>query len=99
MEQTPNPNVQGSAAPEQKTSWAALAGLVVVVFALAAGAYYLQEILPEPAVTDAQMVQNIETQSDSTEPEAIEADLEAQSPDEFDQEFDEAFAELDASLE
>ncbi len=41
----------------------------------------------------------LDTQSESTEPEAIEQDLAAESPDTFDQELDEAFAGLDASFE
>lgn len=81
-----------------KTSWVALGGLVIVLLAVVAGGLYLKGMIPGTE-NEAETVRAIETQSDSTAPEEIEADLSAQSPDEFDQEFDAAFAELDASLE
>lgn len=81
-------------------SWLALIGVIVVALAIAAGFLYLGETLPPPApVEDERAVEGLETQSDSTEPSAIEADLEAQSPDSFDAELDESFNELDASLQ
>ncbi len=81
-----------------KTSWVALGGLVIVLLAVVAGGLYLKGMIPGTE-NEAETVRAIETQGDSTAPEEIEADLSAQSPDEFDQEFDAAFAELDASLE
>jgi len=80
-----------------QTSWVALGVLLLVVLAVGAGAFYLKGMLPATE-QDADTVQALETQSDSTAPEEIEADLSAESPDEFDQEFDAAFAELEASL-
>lgn len=96
MEQTPESPVVKVLEP-QKTSWLALGGLVVILLAVAGSAYYLSNTGSSAESTEAQ-VEALETQSDSTEPEAIEADLAAQSPDEFDEDFDAAFAELDASL-
>lgn len=96
MEQTPESPVVEVLKP-QKTSWVALGGLIVVLLAVAGGAYYLSSTMPSTEGIEAQ-VEALDTQSDSTEPEAIEADIAAQSPDEFEEDFDAAFAELDASL-
>lgn len=93
MDETP----VAPAEPKSKTSWLALGGLLVAALLIAAGGLYLQDTLPEYAVSEV-TPESLETQSDSTEPEAIAADLEAETPDEFDQELDTAFAELDASL-
>lgn len=99
MEETTAPVQPDSAiAPQEKprTSWVAIASLVVVALLIAGGAIYLKSAMPEPTVVTPEALQE---QSDSTEPEAIGADLEAQSPDQFDAEFDQAMAELDASLQ
>lgn len=96
MEQTPESPVV-NVLETQKTSWPALGALVVILLAVAAGAYYLSSTGPSTESIEAK-VEALETQSDSTEPEAIEADIAAQSPDEFEEDFDAAFAELDASL-
>lgn len=96
MDQTPESPVVKVLEP-QKTSWIALGGLIVVLLAVAGGAYYLSSTMPFTGSVEAQ-VEALETQSDSTEPEAIEADITAQSPAEFEEDFDAAFAELDASL-
>lgn len=80
-----------------KTSWIAVASILIVLLALAVGVLYLKDMLPGMNKQE-EAVRALETLSDSTEPEAIEADLSAESPDEFDKEFDAAFAELDASL-
>ena len=96
MDQTPESPVVNVLEP-QKTSWVALGGLIVVLLAVAGGAYYLSSTIPSTESIEAQ-VAALETQSESTEPEAIEADIAAQNPDEFEEDFDAAFAELDASL-
>lgn len=96
MEQAPESPVVKVLEP-QKTSWVALGGLIVVLLAVAAGAYYLSSTMPSTESIEAQ-VEALETQSESTEPEAIEADIAAESPEEFEEDFDAAFAELDASL-
>lgn len=81
----------------KKTVWIALGVLVLLLLVLAAGAYAFKDLLPGMSPEE-QAVSEIEVQGESTAPEAIEADLTATTPDEFDQEFDTAFAELDASL-
>ena len=100
MDQTPNPAPAPQPAPGPatgpKTSWPALAGLLIVLLLVAGAALYLKERIPAPV--DDSTVTELEMQGDSTEPEAIEADLDAQSPDEFDEDFDAAFAEIEASL-
>ena len=100
MEETTVPTQTGPTPEPAKphTSWVAVVCLIIAVLAIAGGALYLKENMPEPPV-QAVTPETLEKQSDSTEPEAIEADLSAQEPEEFDAEFDEAFAELDASLE
>jgi hypothetical protein len=81
-------------APKVRTSYGALIGLLVIVAAIVLGAlYFLKErvdmgISSDPAA-----------QSASTEPEAIEADLEAQTADDFDQEIEQAFVEMEAAIE
>lgn len=83
--------------PEKpKTSWMALAGILVLTLVLAGGALYLKSTTPD--MPEGVVIEAIEQQGTSTEPEAIEADLAVQSPDEFDQEFDAAFAELDSAV-
>jgi len=86
-----------------KTSFGALAAILVITVAIAAGAYHLfnariDELI---AITEEQQaaIAALDAQSRSSEPEAIEADLIAQSPDDFDSELAEAFAQLDASFE
>lgn len=96
MEQAPESPVVKVLEP-QKTSWVALGSLIVVLLAVAGGAYYLSSTIPSTESIEAQ-VKALETQSDSIEPEAIEADLAAQSPEEFEEDFDAAFAELEAAL-
>lgn len=85
-----------------KTSYGALLGILIITGAVAFGAYYfftarVDELV---AITEEQQaaIAALDTQSKSTEPEAIESDLTAQSPDDFDKELDEAFAQMDASF-
>lgn len=100
----PEPKVTPVIVPPRptKTSYGALAGIVIVTLAIAGGAYYLftarvNELIE---ITESQQaaIAALDSQSKSTEPEAIQEDLSAQSPDEFDQELDQAFAQLDASF-
>lgn len=77
--------------------WLAIGGLIVVLAVIAGGAYYLSSATLNPEGAE-ERVEALETQGESTEPEAIEADLAAEDPDQFDEDFDAAFAELDASL-
>ncbi len=85
-----------------QTSYGALIGLVIVIAGVAGGAYYLftARVNELVAITESQQaaIAALDAQSDSTEPEAIEADLASESPDEFDAEMEEAFAALEASF-
>lgn len=88
--------------PPTKTSYGALFAVLVIVAAVAGGAYYLfnarvNELIE---ITEKQQaaIAALDAQSESTEPEAIESDLAAESPDEFDAELDEAFAQLETSF-
>ncbi len=96
MDQTPETPVI-EIQPDTHTSWPALAGLVVLLLGVSAGAYFLSSTTPVPE-SEIARIESLETQSESTEPEAIEADIAAESPEEFEEDFDAAFAELDASL-
>ncbi|MCI0597516.1 hypothetical protein L0Y34_00345 [Candidatus Parcubacteria bacterium] len=104
MNPTPAPVVSSPSSPphepEPKTSYGALIGMLVVVAAVVLAAWYFlgQRTSLWPSSEDAGLTE-LETQSTSTDPAVIEADLMAESPDEFDDELDEAFAELDASFE
>lgn len=102
MEPTPTapitPTPQAGEAP--KTSYGALIGLLVVVAVVVAGAlYFLNERVDKNVYTEDQRVDTLTEQSDSTEPEAIQADLDAQSAEDFDKEIDAAFVELDAAFQ
>jgi hypothetical protein len=85
-----------------KSSYGALIAIFVITGAIATGAYYLFNARVDElvAITEKQQaaIAALDAQSDSTEPEAIQQDLAAQSPDEFDQELDEAFAQMEASF-
>ncbi len=89
--------------PPTKTSYGALIGIVVVTAAIATGAYYLFNARVDELVAIAEeqqaAVTMIDTQSASTEPEAIQEDLSAVPPEEFEADLAEAFAQLDASFE
>lgn len=101
MEPNQNPIVAPApepVAPEPKTSYGALIALLVIVLLIAGGAmYFLQARIMG---TDAMHADpsTLTEQGDSTEPDAIEGDLSAESPDEFDAELEAAFDELDASF-
>ncbi len=73
--------------------------LVLIVALIVAGAFYTWQNRMSAPTNEQAIVESFETQDDSTEPSSIEADLEAQSSDEFDAELDKAFTELDASFE
>lgn len=96
---TPAPAAPETPVAEPKTSYGALIALVVIVLLVAGGAMYflktriaaIDAVHADPAA--------LTEQSDSTDPEAIEGDLSAESPDEFDAELEAAFNELDASFE
>lgn len=81
--------------PKPRTSWGAIIGLLLVVVIVVAGAFYM---LGERVAHERQPLHAAEERSESTEPEAIEADLAAQTPEEFEEDIDAAFAELDAAL-
>ncbi|MBU1292631.1 hypothetical protein KJ819_01040 [Patescibacteria group bacterium] len=81
--------------PARKISWITLGIAVLVMLLVAIGIFYLRDTFP---ANEDSVVEALSTQSDSTEQAAIEGDLEAQSPEQFDQEIDAAFAELEASL-
>ena len=89
-----------SPTPAPKTSYSTLIGLVVVVVAIALAAlYFLNErVAKDPLVGDAE-VEALTAQGTSTDEAMIEEDLDAQSPDDFDQDLDSAFVELEAAFE
>lgn len=77
--------------------------IVLVLILIVLGALYAWgeriaengELSPE----EAQMLQELEAQGNSTDPDAIQADLSAESSEEFDAELDAAFQEMDAAFE
>lgn len=85
-------------AAEPKTSYATLIALVVIVLLIAGGAMYFLKARIAGVDTMRADPSALTEQSESTEPEAIESDLSAESPDEFDAELEAAFDELDASF-
>ena len=96
---TPAPSEPVAVEPAAKTSYGALAGLVIVVLAIAgASMYFLSTRVGDGYVMSAD-VESLTSQSDSTDEAAIESDLTAESPDSFDKDLDAAYGELDASFE
>lgn len=98
MEQnTPNP--QPTQAPKAPPSYGGLFAIIIILVAIVIGALYFwgERIAKQPANPDP--VESLETQSDSTEPAAIQADLEAQSPDSFGADMDAAFGQMDAAFD
>lgn len=91
---TPAPAPVTPETPKAKTSYGTLLGLLVIVAIIVIGAlYFLNERVSDSSGT------SLQEQSTSTEPDAIQADLEAGSPDEFEKDLDKAFVELDAAFE
>ena len=81
-----------------------IVGLVAIaaIIVVAAYSWYAPsstEIGEDTIEVQIPVVEDIRSQSDSTETEAIEADLSAQSPDDFDQEINGIFAEMEAELQ
>jgi predicted negative regulator of RcsB-dependent stress response len=76
-----------------------LVALIIIVGAVVVGAYYTwNSRVHDRVIAEAAALRELDTMSESTVPEAIEADLAAETPDEFDAELDAAFAELDAAM-
>lgn len=76
------------------TSYGAIVGLLIIVAAIVIGAlYFLKE-----RVGDGVYAPALEDQGTSTDPEAIQADLDAQTSDDFDREIDDAYVEMEAAL-
>ena len=80
------------------TSWSMVIGLILVIALIVVGAFYFWGKRVSENQINTEAIEALQMQGDSTQADAIEADLAAQSPDEFDAEFDQAFAELEASL-
>lgn len=86
--QTPLPPTRSESS---RSSWGVLAALIVILAAVVSGALFLFK--------ERTSIAQLETQGTTTDPAAIENDLNAQSPDDFDRELDEAFVEMDAAFE
>lgn len=81
--------------PEVKTSYGTLVVLLLIVAVIVFGAFY---VLKERIASD-EAIESLTEQSDSTDPAAIEQDLSATPPEDFEQDLDQAFVELDAAFE
>lgn len=81
-------------------SMGGMLAIVLILIIIVVGAlYFWGQRIAESPNTGKDAVGELETQSSSTEPSAIEADLEAETPEEFNADIDSAFDELDASFE
>ncbi len=97
MEQnTPTP--QPTPAPKAPPSYGGLFAIIIILVAIVIGALYFwgERIAKQP--TPPNPVESLETQSNSSEPADIQADLEAESPDSFGADMDAAFTEIEAAL-
>ena len=85
---------------KSKPSYGGLLAILIILIAIVVGALYFwgERIAQEPQ-TPEKSLEALEGQSDSNEPSAIQADLEAETPEKFDTNFDDAFTELDAAFE
>lgn len=94
---TPTPALE----PTPKPTYGGVVALIIIVLIIALGAFYLLDARLEQneSPKDAEAIETLGEQSNSTDAASIESDLEAQTPDDFDKELDEAFLELDAALE
>ncbi len=100
MEQNNIPPTMSTTEPVKgKPSYGGLLAVLIILIAIVVGAFYFWG---ERVSQESQMLndlESLETQGESTEATAIQADLDATSPDEFDAEFDAAFNELDAAFD
>lgn len=88
-------------APQKaKPSYGGLLAIIIILVLIVVGALYFwgQRVAEEAATPEAQ-VEDLQTQGDSTDVSAIEADLNTQTPDDFDADVDAALGELDAAFE
>ncbi len=99
LPQTPVPHME-PVTPNRKPSYGGIVAILIILLGVVIGAFYFwgECIAEEPAHVEEQL-NALESQSTSTDPSAIQADLEAQSPDEFEEDLDNAFNELNASLD
>lgn len=100
-QQTTTPETSSPPPPKKpQTSYGVLLGLVIIVAAIAGGAlYFLNErVLENAALKQNALIETLDAQGTSTEPSAIETDLSAQTPEDFDAEIDAAFGEIDTAL-
>jgi hypothetical protein len=97
------PNQTPASAPAKKAPLGGVIAIIVVLVLIVVGALYAwgERIAENGAQSpeEEQVIDELQTQSNSTDPDAIEADLTAQSSEEFDAELDEAFAEMDTAFE
>jgi uncharacterized protein HemX len=102
MTNTQAPVPPPSEAPPVKSnpSYGGLLAILIILIAIVVGALYFwgERVALEPQTME-ESLENLETQGESTEPADIQADLNAETPDEFDTNFDGAFTELDAAFE
>lgn len=103
MEPTDSPNIAASApsveAPKKKSSIGGVLAIVIVLAALVGAAFYFWgERISDEAASTEQQLEDLGIQDTSTDAASIEADLNAQSPDDFDSDFEKAFGELEASF-
>lgn len=94
---TPTP-APAPAPAEKPASSGTLIGILVILLIVVAGAWYMWN-QKNDAEVKASDVSALEEQGTSTDAAAIESDLSAQSPDNFDSGVDEAFANLDAAFD
>jgi|CXWL01.1.fsa_nt_gi uncharacterized protein HemX len=104
------PNMTNTTAPttppsstlpaKNKPSYGGLLAILIILIAIVVGALYFwgERVAQEPQTAE-ESLGALEAQGDSTDPNDIEADLQAETPDEFDTNFDGAFGELDAAFE
>lgn len=96
-------NPEPMAPAPKKTSPGGIIAIIVILVLIVIGAFYAwgERISKDTNLSpeEEQILENLDEQSNSTDPAAIEADLEAQSSEDFDAEMDAAFAEMDAAFE
>lgn len=102
--QTPAPvNAPVTPPSTKRASYGGIAAIVLILALIIVGAFYVwgERIATHGNLSPAEqeMLKDLETQGESSDASAIEADLAAENPDEFNEDFDAAYAELDAAFE
>ena len=103
MDTIPTPTPESVASVPKKRSFGGILAIVLILVLIIIGAFYAwgERIAEQDNLSpeEQQILNDLENQGNSTDPSAIEADLNAETSEEFNAELDQAFTEMDAAFE